>query len=84
MSEDIKREQPSVRSFRVTDDVMTRFREIQEDLKLTQDGALKMLVDAYELENAKNAIPDRETEISNFQTKASELVEAFILSLIHI
>lgn len=81
MSEEIRKEQPSVRSFRVTDDVMGRFREIQSEMDLTQDAALKMLVDAYELERAKNAIPDRETEISNFQLKANELVEAFLHSL---
>lgn len=81
MSEGVKKEQANVRSFRVTDDVMGRFKELQEEMKLTQDGALKMLVDAYELEKAKSAIPDRETEISNFQTKANELVEAFLHSL---
>lgn len=80
MSE-IKKEQANVRSFRVTDEVMGRFRVLQDELQLTQDGALKMLVDAYEFEQAKNAIPDRETEIANFQTKANELVDAFLHSL---
>lgn len=80
MSE-IKKEQASVRSFRVTEEVMVRFKEFQEEMQLTQDGALKMLVDAYEFEKAKNAIPDRETEISNFQVKANELVDAFLHSL---
>lgn len=81
MTEEMKKAQAAVRSFRVTDDVMVRFKELQEEMNLTQDGALKMLVDAYELEKAKNAIPDRETEIANFQTKASELIEAFLHSL---
>lgn len=81
MSEEIKKEQASVRSFRVTDDVMSRFKSLQDEMGLTQDRALKMLVEAYELEQAKNAIPDRETEIANFQQKASELVEAFLHSL---
>lgn len=81
MTEEIKKEQTSVRSFRITNEVMGRFKELQEEMNLTQDGALKMLVDAYELEQAKNAIPDRETEISNFQMKANELVDAFLHSL---
>ena len=81
MTEEIKKTTANVRSFRVTDDVMSRFKEIQDELGLTHDGALKMLVDSYELDQAKNAIPDRETEISNFQMKANELVEAFIFSL---
>lgn len=80
MTEEIK--QPTtVRSFRVTDEVMAQFKGIQEEMGLTQDGALKMLVQAYELEAAKNAIPDRETEIANFQAKAGELVAAFLHSL---
>lgn len=81
MTEEVKRTAANVRSFRVTDDVMARFKDIQDEMGLTHDGALKMLVDAYELDQAKNAIPDRETEISNFQMKANELVEAFIYSL---
>ena len=81
MAEEVKKEQASVRSFRITNDVMERFKELQDEMNLTQDGALKMLVDAYEMEQAKNAIPDRETEISNFQMKANELVEAFLHSL---
>lgn len=81
MAEEVKKEQASVRSFRITNDVMGRFKELQDEMNLTQDGALKMLVDAYEMEQDKNAIPDRETEISNFQMKANELVEAFLHSL---
>lgn len=81
MPEDIRKNTANVRSFRVTDDVMSRFKDIQDEMGLTHDGALKMLVDAYELDQAKNAIPDRETEINNFQTKVNELVEAFIFSL---
>ena len=81
MAEEVKKEQASVRSFRITNDVMGRFKELQDEMNLSQDGALKMLVDAYEMEQAKNAIPDRETEISNFQMKANELVEAFLHSL---
>lgn len=81
MTEEMKKSSANVRSFRVTDDVMSRFKDIQDEMRLTHDGALKMLVDAYELEQAKNAIPDRETEINNFQLKANELVEAFLFSL---
>lgn len=74
-------ESAAVRSFRVTDSVLQKFKHIQDDLDLTQDGALKLLVESYEFEAAKNAIPDRATEIANFQTKAGELVEAFMYSL---
>lgn len=80
MAEEMK-QQAAVRSFRVTDEVMAQFKGIQEEMGLTQDGALKMLVQAYEFEAAKNAIPDRETEIANFQAKAGELVAAFLNSL---
>lgn len=80
MNEETK-QQATVRSFRVTDDVLAKFKVIQEEMGLTQDSALKLLVDAYEMEQAKNAIPDRETEIANFQAKAGELVAAFLHSL---
>jgi len=80
MAEEMK-QQAAVRSFRVTDEVMAQFKGIQEEMNLTQDGALKMLVQAYEFEAAKNAIPDRETEIANFQAKAGELVAAFLNAL---
>lgn len=81
MTEEIKKEQASVRSFRITDEVMGRFKEIQDETGLTTDGALKMFIASYEMEQAKNTIPDRETEITNFQTKANQLVEAFLYSL---
>lgn len=81
MAEENKKEHADVRSFRITNEVLGRFRALQNELNLTQDGALKMLVDVYELEQAKNAIPDRETEISNFQMKANELIDAFLHSL---
>lgn len=81
MTEEIKKEQASVRSFRVTDDVMARFNAVKDDLKLNQDAALAMLINAYELEQAKEVLPDRETEIANFQMKARELVDAFLFSL---
>lgn len=76
-----KKEQAVVRSFRVTDDVMTKFQGIRDELGLTQDAALAMLVGAYEMEQAKAAIPDRETEIANFQAKAQEMVEAYLHAL---
>lgn len=76
-----RKEQTVVRSFRVTEDALGRFKEIMDAEGLTQDGALKMLVSAYEMEMAKNTIQSRETEIANFQMKANELVEAFLYSL---
>ena len=81
MSEEMKKGSVIVRSFRVTEDVMGKFKEVQDETGLTQDGVLKMLISSYELEKAKNMIPDRETEIANFQTKANELMEAFLHSL---
>lgn len=81
MDEQKKQGAPAPRSFRVSDEVMEKLKTVQTDLGLTQDGALRMLMDTYELETAKSAIPSRETEISNFQVKAEELISAFIHSL---
>lgn len=71
----------SVRSFRITDETLNQFKKIQDDKGLTQEAALKSLITTYELEQAKSTIPERETEIANFQTKADELVSAFLHSL---
>lgn len=79
--EDNKREPAQVRSIRATDKVFAKFKNIQDELDLTQDLALSMLIKTYELENSKNVMPDRATEIANFQTKTSELLEAFLYSL---
>lgn len=57
------------------------FKAFQDETGLTQDGALKLLVEAYEFEAAKQTIPDRATEITNFQVKATELIETFMNSL---
>lgn len=81
MKENTKKDQTSPRSFRLTDDVMAKFQEFQKELGYTQDQALSTLVRSFEMEKAKNEIPDRETEIRNFQMKANELVEAFLHSL---
>lgn len=80
MQEESK-QQAQVRSLRITDEVMAKFKAIQDENGMTHDTALKMLVNAYELEASKNAIPDRETEIANFQTKVNEITEAFLHSL---
>lgn len=70
-----------VRSFRVTENVVNKIKEIQEDLGFTQDGAFSELVRVYEMEKCKNSIPNRETEIANFQAKVGELIDSFLYSL---
>lgn len=47
----------------------------------TLDIIIGMLISTYELEQAKEIIPDREAEIKQFQTKVQELVSAFTYSL---
>ena len=80
MTEENK-QQAAVRSFRVTDEVLAKFKEFQDATGLTQDSALRELVNVYEMTQAKTTIPDRETEIANFQAKAGELVTAYLHSL---
>lgn len=81
MADDIKKEQTSPRSFRVTDEVMEKLRQIQADFNLTQDAALRHLIETYEFQQAKEQIPSREKEIDNFQRKAQDLMDAFLFSL---
>lgn len=81
MADDIKKEQASPRSFRVTDEVMEKIKQIQSDFGLTQDAALRHLIETYEFQQAKEQIPSREKEIDNFQRKAQDLMDAFLFSL---
>lgn len=81
MADMVKKERSKERTFRITDDVMAKFNTVKKEMKWTQDTALRMLISAYELEQAKEIIPDREAEIKNFQTKVQELVSAFSHSL---
>lgn len=69
------------RSFRVTEEFVEKFQILQKELGLTQDKALAMLIKTYELETSKTAIPERETEINNFQSKITEITEAYLYSL---
>lgn len=76
-----KKDPALVRSFRVSDEVNTRFKEFAETIGATTDIALKTLIDSYEMESAKHAIPNRETEITSFQANASALIGAYLNSL---
>ena len=80
MSEN-KKEQATVRSLRITDDVMALFKQIQSETGYTQDGVLKMLINSFQLEKARSILPDREVEISNFQNKLNEILDAYVHSL---
>ena len=77
MADMVKKERSKERTLRITDEVMARFNNIKKEMQWTQDTALGMLINAYELEQAKEIIPDREAEIKNFQIKVQELVSAF-------
>ena len=81
MAEDIKKEKAEVKSFRVTDEVVAKLKELQSPGCPTTDSVLRMLINTYELELAKEVIPERKTEITNFQMKARGLVEAYLHSV---
>lgn len=87
MSEEKRENTSKTRSFRISDPVMEQFKRIQEKITeatgkaVTQDQLLAMFVNSYEMEQAKSALGSRETEISNFQAKINEIMEAFLFSL---
>ena len=82
MAEELKNTQePKTRSFRVTDDVLEGLKKVQSEMGLTQDKALQMLVNLYEIEGAKSSVPDRQTEIDQFQMHASALIQQFLNSV---
>lgn len=68
-------------NFRIDTDSADAFRAYCEANGLNQAQGFDALITAMELNEARAAIPERDTEIANFQAKANELVEAFLHSL---
>lgn len=68
-------------NFRIDTESADAFRAYCEANGLNQAQGFDALITAMELNEARAAIPERETEIANFQAKANELVEAFLHSL---
>ena len=77
MADEIK-----TKTLRATDEQMAKLKEISESGNFKNQGeALAMLIDVYERDQAKVAIPERATEIEDFNLLLRKISNKFIYSL---
>lgn len=70
------------RSVRATEDTFEKLKEIVEQSEFNNQGeALTALISLWENEQAKNMLPDRKTEIENFQALTQRINDSYINSL---
>ena len=73
-------EELKVRSFRISEEVSAKLKELCEDFD-NQNSALSALINAYEVQNAKATLIDRQTDISDYDTHIQAIQSAFLRSL---
>ena len=72
---------PKVRSFRIDDETLEKFKEIAEKTGGNQQETLAKLIDAYELQTGKAALPEKMAAISQFESLTGTLTRMFMASL---
>ena len=73
-------EELKTRSFRVSEEVSSKLKELCEHFD-NQNSALSALLNAYEVQNAKAILTDRETDIADYDTHIQAIQSAFLRSL---
>ena len=73
-------EEMKVRSFRISDSVLEKFKAFCNDFD-NQNLALDSLINAYEVQNAKAILVDRQTDIADYDMHIQALQSAFLRSL---
>ena len=68
------------RSFRVSEEVSTKLKELCENFD-NQNSALSALLNAYEVQNARAVLTDRQTDIADYDTHIQAIQNAFLRSL---
>ena len=72
-----------VRSLRLSDDTVEELNAAKKVLDArTMDEAIQVILDTFSMSAAKNAIPERATEIGEFEVLCRRLVDAYTHSLI--
>lgn len=69
-----------VKPIRTTEEVIKRFDTLTENFP-NQSAALEALINAYELQSAKNGIPDRATEIAEYDTHLQAIQRCYLHAL---
>ena len=72
-----------VRSLRMSDDTVEELNAAKKALDArTMDEAMQVILDTFSMSAAKDAIPERATEIGEFEVLCRRLVDAYTHSLI--
>ena len=69
-----------VRSFRISDSVSEKFKAFCSDFD-NQSVALDSLISAYEVQNARAILTERQTDIADYDTHIQAIQSAFLRSL---
>lgn len=81
MEEIKKTSETKVSTFRFTDDDIKKFKELASELNISQSEMFSGLLNTFEIDNAKQLIPNRAKEIETFQVTAEKLKSMFLSSL---
>ena len=73
-------EELKARSFRISEEVSAKLKELCENFD-NQNSALSALINAYEVQNARAVLTDRQTDISDYDTHIQAIQSAFLRSL---
>lgn len=74
-------EKTKTTSLRLTPETIEKLKEVTQQIGSTQDETMQQLIQAFELQNGINNIPNRAYEIETFRMKSLELVEMYTQSL---
>lgn len=66
------------RSFRVTEDTISRFKEVSAEIGGSQQDTLAKLIDVYELEKSKMAFPMASESVSQFEGLLGSINRLFL------
>jgi chromosome segregation ATPase len=69
------------KNIRATEETHDKFAQLAEENFPNQGAALEAFINAWEIQNAKNAVPERETDIADFDSHIQALQRAFLHSL---
>lgn len=81
MIENKENEELKPRSFRISDEVMAKFRDLTAEIGGNQQETLSQLIAAYEFQSSKVILTEKKRDIETFEKYANCLIRMFMSSL---
>jgi len=76
-------QQPTVHSFRITDETFDSFNALKAEMKVVNtDEAFRVMVNSFTMTAAREALPERASEIAEFELLARRLIDGYTHSLL--